>query len=158
MFLMLSRARIIQIISKATIKVDISGMYKNWDKFHALCFRLYWNSLQSLVTDFKVPLSVFILCLSVLYIIVLFPHFCLETLFPLIMHDSASPWCFLDFSVNVFFCLFVSSFYSLSPTFVIGKSLLIFCFSCIYFSYLSCTFMASTFLLVRSIFWLLKLF
>lgn len=57
-----------------------------------------------------------------------------------------------------FFCLFVSSFYSLSPTFDIGKSLLIFCFSCIYFSYLSRTFMASTFLPVKSIFWLLKLF
>lgn len=62
--------------------------------------------------------------------------------------------------LSIFFsvCLFVSSFYSLSFTFVIGKSLIIFCFSCIYFSHLSCTFMASTFLPIKSIFWLLKLF
>lgn len=67
---------------------------------------LYWNSLQSLVTDFKILLSVFILCLSVFYIIVFFPIFVLKLSFLLLymtVHSSDASWT----SLNIFFCLFV---------------------------------------------------
>lgn len=92
MCLMLSRAWIIQSISKATIKVHISGM--SLLKFFAEFGYWFQNSF----------ISLHFMSFSFLHHCIL-SHFCLETLFPLVIHDRAFLWCLLDFSQ--YFFLFV---------------------------------------------------